>query len=240
MKRFLNLDWDAVAGIVAAVAALILHFLHIVEADALLAMMLLLLALLLLRDLRREQQQVRITERIEGTEAAVMKIQTALHPPDAILIGPSQLRSVSGQFARRALGEMLWFNVCVLMFKPQALFDALLRPAIENPRVTAIQFILDESEKERWHGELMPKVKACTGPEKVRQPIWCKLRESVSFILAETEPGGTTEVLLSFWGEPFMARTTERDVPRYLFHVQSHSELITRLGELERSYRFGR
>jgi hypothetical protein len=126
------------------------------------------------------------------------------------------------------------------MFRPQALFDALLRPAIENPGITAIQFILDESEKERWRDEVMPKVKACTGSEKVRQPIWCTLHESVSFILAETGPDRRAEVLLSFWGEPFMARTTERDVPRYLFHVQSHSELITRLGELERSYRFGK
>ena len=240
MKRFLNLDWDAVAGITAAVAALILHFLHIVQAEALVSIMLLLLALLLLRDLRREHQQERIAERIERTEAALMKMQTALHPPDALLIGPAKLRSESAQFARRAVGEMLWFNVCVLMFRPQALFDALLRPAIENPRVTAIQFILDEGEKERWREEVMPKVQACPGREKVRQPIWCTLHESVSFIRAETEPDGATEVLLSFWGEPFMARSTERDVPRYLFHVQSHSELVTRLGELERSYRLGK
>jgi uncharacterized membrane protein YfcA len=86
MKRFLSVDWDAVAGISAAVAALVLHFLHIVQADALLAMMLLLLALLLLRDLRREHHQERLTERAERTETAVMKIQTALHPPDAVLI----------------------------------------------------------------------------------------------------------------------------------------------------------
>jgi hypothetical protein len=28
---------------------------------------------------------------------------------------------------------MVWFNVCLLMFIPQVLFDDLLRPAIENP-----------------------------------------------------------------------------------------------------------
>jgi hypothetical protein len=54
MKRFLSLDWDAVAGITAAVAALVLHFLHIVKAGALLTMVLLLLGLRLVRDLRRE------------------------------------------------------------------------------------------------------------------------------------------------------------------------------------------
>jgi len=42
---------------------------------------------------------------------------------------------------------------------------------------------------------------------------------------------------LSFWGEPFMARTAGVDVPRYIFHVQAHSELIGRLVELERRYR---
>ena len=28
IRRLLSLDWDAIAGIVAAVAALIMHFLH--------------------------------------------------------------------------------------------------------------------------------------------------------------------------------------------------------------------
>ena len=41
---------------------------------------------------------------------------------------------------------MIWFNVCLLMFIPQSLFDTLLRPVIENPNVTSIQFILGEQE----------------------------------------------------------------------------------------------
>ncbi|MFO0969607.1 MAG: hypothetical protein U0793_28950 [Gemmataceae bacterium] len=45
--------------------------------------------------------------------------------------------------------------------------------------------------------------------------------------------------MLSFWGEPFMARAPGKDVPRYVFHVQGHSELVTRLSELERGYRLG-
>jgi hypothetical protein len=240
LKRFLGVDWDAVAGILAALAALVLHLLHIVEAEALLALALVLLALLLVRDLRRERQQDLIAERVERTESAVSRVQAALHAPDAVLVGPSQLRLVSSQFAGRAVGEMRWFNVCLLMFKPQTLFDVLLRPAIENPRITSIQFILDEGEKQHWLEVVLPKVTACSGHEKVRQPIWCALRESVSFITAETGPDGAAEMLLSFWGEPFMARSTERDLPRYLFHVQPHSELVTRLGELERTYRVGK
>jgi len=34
-----------------------------------------------------------------------------------------------------------------------------------------------------------------------------------------------------------MARPTGRDVPRYIFHVHAHSELVHRLVELARTYR---
>lgn len=37
-----------------------------------------------------------------------------------------------------------------------------------------------------------------------------------------------------------MARTTGHDVPRYIFHVQAHSELVTHLVELAGSYRGAR
>jgi hypothetical protein len=239
MKRLLGLDWDAVAGILAAVVALVLHFLHIAETDVLLAITLIILALLLVRDLRREHQEERTHSLVEHTEATVTRMQAALSPPDAVLVGPHHLRSESARFARRARSDMIWFNVCLLMFRPQVLFDTLLRPAIENPHVTSIQFIADEREQDTWHHDVLPKVQACAGSDKVRLPHWCSLHESVSFILADTEPHGITEALLSFWGEPFMSRTTERDVPRYIFHVQGHSELVVRLSELARSYRLG-
>mgnify|MGYP003519323404 FL=1 len=59
-------------------------------------------------------------------------------------------------------------------------------------------------------------------------------------MLADRESDGHAEAQVSFWGEPFMARTTGRDVPRYIFPVQAHSELVARLVELERRYRVGR
>ncbi len=133
---------------------------------------------------------------------------------------------------------MTWFHVCLSMFKPQSLFDTLLRPAIENPHVTSIQFVLDESQKKLWEAEVMPKINLCRGREKVNLPQWKTIHESVSIIVSEVGASGKTECLLSFWGEPFMARTAERNVPRYIFHIQGHSELVTRLVELERNYRF--
>ena len=239
LRRLRTLDWEAMAGVSAAVLALVLHLLHVVDESVLLTITLVILALILIRDLRREGREEHALELAERTDAAVLKLQSALTPPDTILIGPSRLRAESEQFAQRARGDMTWFNVCLLMFVPQSLFDVLLRPAVENPRVTGIQFILDASEKERWLTDILPKLRACRGAEKVREPRWCELKESVSFILAEIEPEGAVEAHLSFWGEPFMSRSTGQQIPRYIFHVQGHSELIGRLVELARYYRSG-
>jgi hypothetical protein len=239
MNRIRRVDWDAAAGVIAAVAALVLHLLHVVDADVLLSIILVLLALMLVRDLRREDREAHTAETAERTAAGLIHLQRTLSPPDSLLIGPQQLRAESERFARGARGDMIWFNVCLLMFAPQSLFDALLRPAVENPRVTSIQFVLDERERERWQSLVLPKVAQCAVKDKVWEPHWTELAESVSFILAEQDSSGSLEAHLSFWGEPFMARTPGRDVPRYIFHVQAHSELIVRLVELQRQYRLG-
>lgn len=238
LKRFLAFEWDAIAGILAAVAAIILHALHVVETDVLLSIIPVLLALLFISFMRHERSDERMAERVERTESAVMNIQSALSPPDVILIGPRQLRAESERFNHGVHGEMVFFNVCLLMYKPQPMFDMLLQTAIDNPRVTSILFILDESEKSLWEREIIPKIAVCPGRNKVREPHWCKLEKNISFILGDTHAAGATEALLSFWGEPFMAHTTKQDVPRYIFRVQKHSELLARLTELERSYRF--
>jgi hypothetical protein len=235
MKRLLKLDWDALAGIVAAVAALILHLLHIVDESVLLALALVLLALLLIRDLKRESESEKVLELAQKTEAGVSRIESVVEPPQVVLFGPSQLVSQSEQFASRARGDMVWFNVCLSMFRPQALFDKMLRPAIENPLVSSILFVCDEKEKALWDSEVMPKVRQCRMSEKVSEPKWCSLSEPLSFILSQGD--SHMEALLSFWGEPFMARTTKRDVPRYIFLVPPNSELLPRLAELEREYR---
>ena len=237
LKRIIRLDWDVIAGIIAALVALILHFLHIVEIGVLLAIALVLLALLLIRDFRREYHAEQVIASSERTEAAVQDIKSALKPPDIILIGPSELLSASKQFAQRGQGEVIWFNVCLYMFHTQPTFDALLRPFIENPSITSIQFISDNSEKKLWESEVKAKAMVCPGCEKIKEPIWRDLKETVSFIFIETESGGRGEALLSFWGEPFMSKSAGRDIPRYVFHVQEHSELLIRLKELERNYR---
>lgn len=189
---------------------------------------------------RHQRNDERMAERIERTKTAVLHIQSTLSPADAILIGPRQLRAESERFNRGAHGEMVFFNVCLLMYKPQPMFDMLLQTAIDNPRVTSILFILDEGEKSLWERELAPKIAVCLGRDKVREPRWCKLEKNISFILGDTHVDGATEALLSFWCEPFMAHTTKQDVPRYIYWVQKHSELLAKLTDLERGYRFQR
>lgn len=236
-KRLIGLEWDAIAGVIAALVALVLHLLHIVEIDLLIAILLVLMALLLIRDLRREQHAERVLASAERTESTLRDIKSALQPPDVILVGPAGLRSAGKQFAQRGQGEVVWFNVCLFMLRSPSVFNALLRPFIENPQITSIQFISNKSEQKLWEAEVMAKAKVCPGCEKLKEPVWSDLKETVSFIFIETTPEGRGEALLSFWGEPFMSRSTGQDVPRYIFHVLEHSELIIRLRELERDYR---
>jgi len=237
LKKLFTIELDLVVGIIAAVAALLMHRLHMVDDDVLISLTVILIAILFMRDLRRDQTHEKMNESIEANRDVLQSIQAGLVSPDVILVGPTQLREVSQQFTARARGDMTWFHVCLSMFRPQPLFDTLLRPAIENPQVHSILFVLDKSEKKLWDTEVMPKVNACNGCDKVKVH-WTSIDESVSLIISDSGISGKPECLLSFWGEPFMARSVERNVPRYVFHVQPHSELIAHLIELERSYRF--
>jgi hypothetical protein len=121
------------------------------------------------------------------------------------------------------------------MFRREELFDALLKTAIENPAVKSLQFVLDESDRELWEREVLPRIKRCHGQGKIRETIWCSISGGVSAIISDLDRDGKTECLLSFWGEPFMARVAAHNVPRYVFHVQSHSELVGRMVEVVRS-----
>jgi hypothetical protein len=235
LKRFLSLEWDAIAGIVAAVTAVILDLLRLVDDRVALPILLALMALLFINFMRHTRNNELTADQVDRTAHAVSRIQSALKAPDVILIGPRHLRSANEQFVRHMRGDTVWFNVCLSMYKPQPLFDTLLRPAVDHPMVTSIQFVLDESQRDLWQKIIQPKIIACNGGAKVKEPRWCTLSKTVSFILADNELSGGTEALLSFWGEPFMAQTTERDVPRFIFHVQRNSELLPHLVELERN-----
>lgn len=237
MNKLLRFDWDIIAGIAAAVLAIVLHLLHVVEVDVLFTIVLVLLALLLIRDLRRESHDEQIANTVQQMKASVQEVQLSLEPPDAILVGPRHLREESRRFCETARGEMVWFNVCFTMFRTQEVFDPMLLPAIETPMVTSLQFISNEGERDLWDKHMVPKIKNCKGSDRVSEPRWRNLPETISFILADIEPDGVTEALLSFWGEPFMSRATDRQVPRYIFRVRGHSDLVPQFVEMERQHR---
>ncbi len=238
IKKFLSLEWDAIAGIVASVTAIILHLLHVVDEHVILPIVLALLALLFMNFMRHTRNNELTAEQVDQIAHTVRRVHSSLRHPEVILVGPRHLRSVNEQFVRHMNGDTIWFNVCLTMYKPQPLFDALLRTAVENPMVTSIQFILDESQKDLWTQFIEPQMVTCVGRAKVREPRWCKLTGALSFIVADSQLSGGTEALLSFWGEPFMAQTSARDVPRFIFHVQKNSDLLPHLVELARNHVF--
>jgi len=233
-KRLLKQDWEVVAVLLAALIALILHFLHITELGLLMAIAIVLLAMFLIRDIKRESQAEHFALVENRIENSLTNIQSSLTPPDVALIGPSQLQAESIRFAKRGQGEVICFNICLRMYQSQHPFDIMLRPYIENPDITSIQFVLDPKEKERWNTNILPKVSVYAGRKKVKEPIWCNLEENISFILVGTDATGKAEALVSFWGEPFMARSADASVPRYVLYVRESSELITSLKEHER------
>lgn len=171
VKRLLSLEWDAITGIVAAVAAIVLPLFHVVDEHVILPIVLALIALLFINFMRHTRNNELTAEQVEHTEHAVGRIQ----------------------------------------------------------------FVLDKSQRDLWQQVIQPKIAACPGNTKVREPHWHVLSKTVSFILADNQLSGGAEALLSFWGEPFMAQTTEQDVPRFIFHMQRHSELLPHLLELAQS-----
>ena len=133
---------------------------------------------------------------------------------------------------------MVWFNVCLSMFERQPLFDALLLPAIDNPAVTAITFVLDERQREKWERHVRPKVSACGGGgAKVAPPVWASLPGGrlvhPGRLAGEWRHGMPAQLL----GRAFHVPPRRPHIPRYIFHVTGHSELIERLVELDREHR---
>jgi hypothetical protein len=232
LGRIFRQDWEAVAGITAAVMAIVLEAFHLTSESTLLTISITLMALLLLRNLRHDARLDTLTAGAQEASKLLGDLRERFQPADVVLIGPSELRRASQRFSINGRGEVVCFNLCLRMYRTQALFDVMLRPFFENPAVTSVRFVLRPQERERWQADVMPKIQACAGCSKLEEPSWKPLEERVSFVMAEVGEGGS-EALVSFWGEPFMAMNAERQVPRYVLWVKSGSELIRSLQELQ-------
>lgn len=233
-KKFISYEWDAIAGILTAVAAIVLHHLHLLDDRVVMPVFLGLMALLFINFMRHSRNNELTAEKVAHAERMLEGMQEALRPAEVALIDPRRLRSENERFARTMRGDTLWYNVCLSMYAPEPLFDALLRPAIENPQVDSIQFVLDTAQRPLWEQTIQARIMACPGHDKVRPPRWRSLPANVSFIMADGEAGGA-EALLSFWGEPFMSEATGRSIPRFVFHVRPGAELLPHLVELARA-----
>lgn len=98
-------------------------------------------------------------------------LSKAICPPDTIVIGPRQLRISTESFVRHARGDMVWFRVCLLMFKTPSLFDTLLCPAIENPVVAPMHCVLDVGRQPLWNSEVVPKNTPLPGVRKSSRAV---------------------------------------------------------------------
>ena len=108
--RLLRIDWDVIAGIAAAITAMLLSFMGLVSESVARGIILLLCALLLIRDLRREAREHRMFEKLDVLKRHVTGLTSTVQQTDVCLIGPRRIRRDFGDFASSICGEVRWFN----------------------------------------------------------------------------------------------------------------------------------
>jgi hypothetical protein len=218
---------DVIAIIFASIGAIVLHHLGIIPETYVISILLLLLALHTL------QEALRGEEIKEDIKTITKNVQVP--DPEVELIKPSDLLVYTEEFALKNRGEVWWFNACCTMFRSQELFDKLLRTSIDSSKTTKIFFVMNRSMKDTWERDIRPKIENCRGRDKVQEPVWRDIEESIAFHMIDVGVGKEAkEALLAFWGEPFMMELGGQGehVPRYLIHVKSQSELISRLKDI--------
>ena len=119
-----------IAGIIAALVAMLLSFMGLVSEPVGLGIILLLCALLLTRDLRGEAREIRMFDKLDLIKRHVVDVSVALKPAEIQLIGPKKMRQSYASFVTALYGEVRWFNACCRMFHRQEIFDLTLRPLL--------------------------------------------------------------------------------------------------------------
>lgn len=233
LRYLLRVDWDVVAGIIAAVIAMLLSFMGLVSETVVRGIILLLCALLLIRDLRGEAREHRMFDKLDIIKRHIANVAAAKQA-DVHLVGPKRMRQEFADFAATVYGEVRWFNACCRMFRRQEVFDATLRPFLENPHVTAIHLLCRPTERQAWLADLLPKLQKCDHGDKVRPPLWGDIRTDVSFVLGDVDGDGRDEAVLSIAEEPFSTSAQGPAVPRFLVRVFSHCELLPPLEDMAR------
>ena len=233
LRYLLRIDWDVVAGIIAALVAMLLSFMGLVSETVGRGIILLLCALLLIRDLRGEAREHRMFDKLDVIKRHLANVSAAKQG-DVHLVGPKRMRHEFADFATTVYGEVRWFNACCRMFRRQEVFDAALQPFLDNPNVTAIHLMCRPTERPGWLADLLPKLGKCDHGDKVRPPLWGDIRTDVSFVLGDVDGDGKDEAMIAILDEPFSASAQGPAVPRFLVRVFSQSELIAPLEDMVR------
>lgn len=88
MASLRKFEWEAIAGLIAAVTAIVLHFLHLTDINILRVITLVLVALLFLRDLRSEERWSSMEDASKLSVRLLEEIKETTHPTEIDLIGP--------------------------------------------------------------------------------------------------------------------------------------------------------
>lgn len=233
-RRLLRIDWDVIAGITAALVAMLLTFMGLVSETVGLGIILLLCALLLTRDLRGEAREHRMFDKLDIIKRHVSDLSAA-RQADVRLVSPKRMRHEFTEFATMVFGEVRWFNVCCRMFRRPEVFDATLRAFLDNPGVTSITLICRSEEHDFWETDLLPKLRHHPHGKKVHAPLWGSIKGGVSFVLGDVDGDGRNEALLAVMDEPFATANDKGPaVPRFTFRVYNQSELMSPLEEMVR------
>lgn len=233
LRYLLRIDWDVVAGIIAALIAMLLSFMGLVSETVGRGIILLLCALLLIRDLRGEAREIRMFDKLDVIKRHVGTL-AAVKQADVHLVGPNKMRQEFADFATTVYGEVRWFNACCRMFRRQEVFDATLRPFLDNPHVTAVHLLCRPEERQSWLADLLPKLQKCPRGDKVQPPLWGAIRTNVSFVLGDVDGDGRDEAVLAILEAPFATANQGPFVPRFLIRVFSNCDLIAPLEEMAR------
>lgn len=235
VQRLLTLEWDIISGVVAAAAATILSYFSVVDAAMVRAIMLLLCALILVRELRNDYRLDVNRELLDIIRHEVQGIRETVGDTDIVVIAPLAMRQEFRDFATHMTGDVTWYNVCPRMFRRPEIFSATLAHLIDNPEVTAVHVLGDLRERQAWDRDVAPKLRAKDVESKVRSPMWGALSPAVSFIVGERQGIKRAQALLAIMDEPFASQGKGPSVPRYLFRVQNHSDILTAMAELARA-----
>lgn len=234
LRSLLRVDWDVIAGIAAAIIAMLLSFMGLVSEAVARGIILLLCALLLVRDLRRESREHRMFDKLDLLKRNLIGLSSTVRETDVSLVGPKRMRADVLDFTTALYGEVRWFNACCRMFHRQEVFDSTLRPLLDNPNVTSVLLLCRPDERRYWEADLRPKLRSCEHGGKVRGPFWGGIRGNISFLLGDVDGDGRDEALVSILDEPFAAYNDGPTVPRYVLRIYSQSPLMLHIQEMAR------